>query len=206
MGRLVPEAEGGGQRTEAEDGGQRTEDRGQRTEDGGQKAEVGGQRTEDGGQRAEDGRQKAEDGIDVNASWRLSPLCVIRAAILKRPSVRNIFYAFLTENVMLKERMGHFLPMVGFSFCLMRLQVSSLRGFLRCSIFSSLLVGSLALGIEFLQELLPGYFHRGFAVDDVVVALSGGVVGCMAFGLVVLVGCFLRKRDPLLWKKKLSNT
>lgn len=91
----------------------------------------------------------------------------------------NALNAFLTENVKTKERLGHFLPMIGIAFCLVRLLLT--RGWRwHAGLLAALaFVFGLALSIELLQETLPEWFHRGFTLDDIGFSVLGGMLGSL---------------------------
>jgi FlaA1/EpsC-like NDP-sugar epimerase/CheY-like chemotaxis protein len=93
------------------------------------------------------------------------------------PAIKKEISDFLNENVKNKERLGHFLPMVGIGFCMMGLFRVRKAAVLKSVVWILFLTAMISLGIELLQELVPEYFHRGFALDDIGMALAGSLLG-----------------------------
>ncbi|MDF7806150.1 hypothetical protein P4E94_01795 [Pontiellaceae bacterium B12219] len=106
------------------------------------------------------------------------------------PATENLLRSILTRNLKWKERLGHFIPMIGIAFCLFCLlddgKVSLLHRFLLVSLIST----SIALSIELLQKCLPSWFCRGFAWDDIAVGASGGLFG-------ILLGILIKLRKSI---------
>lgn len=87
--------------------------------------------------------------------------------------------SFLTENIKTKERLGHLLPMIGIAWCLIRLLLTRGWRWYAGLLAAWAFVFGIALSIELLQELLPEWFHRGFALDDIGFSMLGGLLGSL---------------------------
>lgn len=105
----------------------------------------------------------------------------------RRPAADEALLDFMTDNVKPKERAGHFIPMAGIGFCMLRLLNARRRAAQRVSVAGrfgrvALVVvaaGLMAFSIELLQELLPDWFHRGFAFDDMAYGTGGALFGAL---------------------------
>ena len=101
-------------------------------------------------------------------------------------SLDRVLDAVLNDHRSVKELGAHFILMFGIAFCFVRVFNSSQFSTLRSLVFILLL----ALSIEFLQELLPTSFARGFALSDIWVSLAGGLLGALLGSLVKQAGGF----------------
>lgn len=93
---------------------------------------------------------------------------------------RKFLYTFFRENLALKGQLGHLIPMIGIAFFLAVAFRLSGMGYVYSICVTMAIIGSFSFFIEFLQELLPRYFARGFGWDDIGIALLGGFLGSAA--------------------------
>lgn len=95
----------------------------------------------------------------------------------------RIIDSIFTQDRGAKEMLVHFALMCGVAFCFSRSFFAESR--MVVSIIGSLaFVLLIAFSIEGLQELVPDYFHRGFAWSDIGFSLAGGTLGALAATLV----------------------
>ena len=95
----------------------------------------------------------------------------------------------MSDNRKAKERMAHFIPMLGIGFCLFLLLRDRKRGLVPALVITVVTAGLISLSIECLQELLPESFAHGFALSDIWTSLAGSLLGATLGILHVLGAC-----------------
>lgn len=127
-------------------------------------------------------------------------------SVVEVSPANGYFRRLFCEDLKAKGWWGHFLPMVGITFCIVRILHKRKVRLVLTFLMALLAAGCIALSIELLQETLPSSFCRGFAWADIGVALTGALTGITASIAVILLKLLISAYCALIENKTRTKT